>query len=307
MAYLAAQKEVTVVALKHNSGPGAARNAGMSHARNNIILFQDNDISLTETAVQVLYQSLRQDGALLLVMPRVVYRSDPGTIQFEGADCHILGLMALRNVNRECYHSNEEFIQTGSMVSACFMIDRRRWGNNGRLFDESFIFNLEDHDMGVRSSLMGYKIGVAPNAMVMHGGGTEGYSWRAGRTVSPIRMYCLIRNRWWIIIRYFSARTLLVMAPFFLLFELLQLGGLLVKGWGREWWRALADTARRRSVLYRERREYQGKRQRPDLAFLVDGPLPLTDAMRSDGLARTGIKIFESVMSLYWHLARKLM
>jgi GT2 family glycosyltransferase len=305
--YLHAQQQLTVVALSANAGPAAARNVGLLQARNDIILFQDNDISLTEGVAQALYAPLKQDQRLLLTMPRVVYSSDPAIIQFEGANCHILGMMSLRHANIPCSHAPLESAQASSMVSACFMINRRLWQSNTPLFDEDFIFNLEDHDLGVRANLLGYRLIAVPAAKVLHGSGSEGLSYRPGREVSTTRMYCLIRNRWWIIMRYFSLRTLIVMGPLLLIFEILQLTGLLFKGWGGEWWRAFVDTGRHIPVLYNERKRYQQQRQSADSDFLRDGKLPLTVAISSSVVVSTGLKIFEAFIAVYWRLASKLL
>jgi GT2 family glycosyltransferase len=306
LAYLDTLDAVTVVALSSNRGPAGARNAGYLRARHDVILFQDNDITLTEGAAEALYETLQQDKTILLVVPRVVYKSDPGTIQYEGADCHFLGMMSLRQANVRYDQVPMDTTQTSSMVSACFMIDRRRW-HNQPLFDEDFIFNLEDHDLGVRTNLLGFMIMAVPHATVLHGNGTEGLSYRPGREASATRMYCLIRNRWWVILRYFSLRSLIILSPLLLAFELLQLAGVFFKGWGREWWQAFIDTGRHLSVLYAERKAYQAQRQRADRDILRTGNLPLTQAMNSDVVTRSSIRIFEVIMHGYWHLVKNIL
>ena len=186
------------------------------------------------------------------------------------------------------------------------MIDRRRWHNN-HLFDEGLIFNLEDHDLGVRANLFGLIIMAVPRATVLHGSGTPGLSYRPGKEVSATRVYCLIRNRWWIILRYFSLRTLIVLGPLLLVFETLQLTGLCYKSWGREWLRAFVDTGRHLPTLYGERKAYQKQRQRADHDILRGGDLPLTHTMTSNIAAQIGVKMFEVIMHLYWRLVKKLL
>ncbi len=316
LAYLNTVDEITVLALPCNSGPAAARNAGFLRAKHDVILFQDNDISLTEGVLEALYETLQQDAKIALAMPRVVYKSNPEIIQFEGADCHLLGMMSLRQANVGSDKAPMQTRQTSSMVSACFMIDRQRWHHqalHGRaltiqpLFDEDFIFNLEDHDLGVRANLLGLMTMVVPCARVLHGSGTEGLSYRSGGKVSSTRMYCLIRNRWWIIIRYFSLRSLIILAPLLLSFELLQMVGVIFKGWGYEWWRALVDTGRRLTVLQAERKAYQAQRQRTDRDILYSGKLPLTQAMNSGIVTRSCIGLFEAFMHGYWQLVKKIL
>jgi hypothetical protein len=306
LAYLHTVDKITVLVLPCNTGPAGARNAGFLRAKHDVILFQDNDIRLTEGALEALYETLQQDTKVALTMPRVVYKSHPGIIQFEGADCHLLGMMSLRQANVRSDHAPMDARRTTSMVSACFMIDRRRWHNKA-LFDEDFIFNLEDHDLGVRANLLGLMTMAVPRATVLHGSGTEGLSYRPGREVSAKRMYCLIRNRWWIVFRYYSLRSLIILAPLLLALELLQLIGVVFKGWGYEWWRAFVDTGKRISVLHAERKKYQALRQRPDRDILYSGNLPLTQAMNSGVVTRSCIGLFEAVMHGYWYLVKKLL
>ena len=135
-------------------------------AKHDVILFQDNDIGLTDGVFEALYETLQLYNKIILTVPRVIYKSHPGIIQFESADCHLLGTMSLRLANVRSDHAPMDTTRTSSMVSACFLIDRRRWYNQSLhsqpLFDEDFIFNLEDHDLGVRANLLGFMIMAVP-------------------------------------------------------------------------------------------------------------------------------------------------
>lgn len=306
IAYIKTLKQVNLIALSHNTGPAGARNAGYTQAKNDIILFQDNDICLTEGSAEALYNTLKQNQKTLITMPRVIYKSDPKTIQYEGANCHFLGIMQLQETNVLCSQAATITAQTSSMVSACFMIDRSHYQNQP-LFDEGFIFNLEDHDLGVRVNLLGFNTMAVPAATVLHDSGTPGLSYRPGNKVSATRMYCLIRNRWWIIWHYYSLRTLIVLAPSLLAYELLQFIGLLFKGWGREWLRAFLDTARHIPQLNGKRKTYQRQRLRADCDILRGGSLTFTGAINSSSLSRAVVKIFESFMFAYWTLAKKIL
>lgn len=304
--YITSLPQVRLIAMATNTGPAGARNAGFKEAKNNIILFLDNDVCLTDGVVEGLYEGLTYNEKTLVTMPCVLYRSDPDIIQYEGADCHFLGLMSLRNANVKREQAKNEAAVTSSMVSACFMIDRSRY-HEPLLFDETLIFNLEDHDLGVRANLLGYNTVVVPSVAVLHGSGTAGLSYRPGIKANATRMYCLIRNRWWIIVRYFSLRTLIILSPILLLFELWQVAGLVLKGWGREWWQALVDTRRQFVRLCEERKSYQKKRQRSDADILRFAELPLTKAIGSGFVTRIFVKLFESTMYLYWHLVKGLL
>jgi GT2 family glycosyltransferase len=146
--------QVRVLALGENTGPAGARNAGYGAARSDVILFQDNDVRLHPECAATLYSQLRTKPGALLVAPRVLYQHDPAIIQYDSADCHFLGLMMPRNADRLAAEIDSDFVATTSLVTACFLVDRRRWPDS-QLFDEDFVFNLEDHDFGVRANLQG--------------------------------------------------------------------------------------------------------------------------------------------------------
>lgn len=301
ITYAGSIEGIKVLQLAQNDGPGAARNAGFKLARNDIILFQDNDICLLPDTVEKLLEVINREKGPLIAAPRVLYHQQPEIIQYDSADCHVLGMMTLRNTNQFSSAVSQESVTTTSLVTACFMIQRRRW-DGSPLFDDQLVFNLEDHDLGVRANVLGHSLMVVPAATVWHDNGTAGLSWRPGYVVASRRMFCLIRNRWWILLRYFSLRTLLLLAPLLAAFEILQLAGMISKGFWREWLQALYSTVEHFPKLLQQRRRLQADRQKPDSLILKPAPLPLTSAMTEKVSARRVVKLFEDFMFAYWRL-----
>ena len=298
--------EVRVLALERNAGPGAARNAGYAAARHDLILFADNDVSLEPGCGDQLRDALltRPDSAV--AMPRVLYAERPDLIQYEGADCHFVGLMALRRHNEPAAGAPLEAVETGSVVTCAFMVHRGRWGASPP-FDPSFIFNYEDHDFGVRTRIMGHTVLAVPKATVHHGEGTPGLSFRQGRERSPIRVYCLIRNRWRILLQDFQLRSLLLFGPCLLAYECFQVAGALKKGWIGIWLRAAGWMVANAATVLRRRREVQHARRSPDRAFLSGGPLPFTPGLASGGLERLARSCLDRFVAGYWSLVRPLL
>ena len=295
-----------VVSLPSNAGPGSARNAGFAAASHDLILFQDYDVRLEPGCVATLLAALRERVGALLVAPRVLYEGAPGTIQYDSADCHFLGLMATRNANRQVRDTPASAARTTSLVTACFLVDRSRW-QHGPLFDEDFVFNLEDHDFGVRANLWGYETWVEPGARVLHGGGTPHLSYRPGYAVSAARIFYLLRNRWLVVGKCYSMRTLVVLAPVLLLFELFQIAGLARKGWLRHWWPAFRSMAGQWPQLRLKRAEVRRSRQVSDGDVLHGGPLPFTDAVKGSRADRIALAFMSAIVNGYWMLARRLL
>jgi GT2 family glycosyltransferase len=293
--------EATVLPLATNGGPGAARNAGFAAARHDLILFADNDVALTPEAPRLLAAALAGRPDALVAMPRVVHAENPDIIQYDGADCHFLGLMALRHAETPVAGAPRDTAETQSVVTCSFLVDRARW-RGGPPFDESFIFNYEDHDFGVRCRVMGHTVLSVPAAVCHHGGGTAGLSYRAGRARSLVRVYCLIRNRWRIVLQSYSGRTLVLLAPSLALYELFLLAGAVSKGWLGAWIKAAWWMLVHPGVTLRARRELQAARRTADRDILRGGPLPFTAGLAAGRVERAARAGLDRLMAGYWRL-----
>jgi len=296
--------DVTILALDRNDGPATARNAGFGAARHDRILFADNDVAIAPGCAERLEAALDARADALVAMPRVLYADRPDVIQYDGADCHFLGLMTTRNADRPVHDVPSETTDTSSAVTACFLVDRSRW-HGGEPFDPSYIFNYEDHDFGVRSRVMGHALLSVPAATCLHAGGTPGLSFREGGTRSSLRMYCLIRNRWRIVLQCYAARTLLLLAPALALYELVQLIGVTRKGWLGPWLRAAGWMAGHPGVVWRRRRELQYRRATADHDILRPGPLPFTTGLAAGKLERNVRDTLDRAFNVYWHLVER--
>ncbi len=296
--------EARLLRLETNQGPAAARNAGFAAARNDLILFQDNDVRLEPETAAVLVEDLLMNPGTLAVAPRVLYASRPARVHFDSADCHFLGLLATRNAEASMDGAEAVACDTTSIVTACFLVDRARWAG-GAPFDETLGFNLEDHDFGVRACVAGHRLRVQPRARVLHGSGTPGLSYRPGRVPGDERQFYLTRNRWIVIAKCYAPRTLFVLAPALLLFEGLQLGWLIYQGRGRLWLRALASLWRARRHVSAARREVQRTRRIPDGRVLRDAPLPMTRHVRETPAVARIAPIAERLFRAYWLAVRR--
>lgn len=295
-----------VIRLEENLGPAVARNAGFSQASYSRVLFLDNDVRLNKYCIDRLTHALDENTRATVAIPRVFYNSNEGLIQYDGAECHFIGLMALHNVDEPASSASQAIRPVGSLATTCFLMDRQLW-SFGPPFDESFFFNYEDHDFGVRLRCLGQEILSVPTAHCYHGEGTLGLSIRPGRSYSSTRVYCLIRNRWQIIIKNYQLRTLVVLAPALLVYEVCQLIGLSGKGWFREWWRALVWMTRNFRVVLGKRRFVQGARTTQDVEILQDCPLPFRSEFANSAIERQAIRILDRSLAAYWWFAKRLL
>jgi GT2 family glycosyltransferase len=293
--------EVQLLPLERNEGPAVARNAGFEAAKHDFILFVDNDVAIAPDCAWELCTALAERPGTLAAMPRVLFADRPETIQYEGADCHFLGHMIPRHSELAVCAAPKAIAEVNSLVTACFLLNRGLWEATPP-FDPSFIFNYEDHDFGVRSRVLGHSLIAVPTAVCLHGRGTPGLSFREGGRQAPLRVFCLMRNRWRIVLQCYAWRTLLLLGPMLALFETFQLLGAIRKGWLASWFRAAGWMLRHPSVTAAARRRIQQTRRTQDRAILGDGDIPFSRGLARGALERAGCDLLNRLTRAYWRL-----
>ncbi|HJU66494.1 MAG TPA: glycosyltransferase family 2 protein [Gemmatimonadaceae bacterium] len=295
-----------VLELPRNRGPAAARNAAFRAARNDQVLFVDNDVYVPADIATQLGRALEAYPSAAIAVPRLVRCAAPEVVQFDGAEAHFLGTHTLLHADTPLSSAPIDLRTTDtSMVSACFVIDRHRWGT-GDPFDESFFMYLEDHEFGFRCRALGFRIVSVPAVQCLHDSGTLGISIRQMGTYSAVRVRGLIENRWQVLVKGYQPRTLIVLGPLLLLYELAQLALVLRKGWLRHWSASVRSIAGRFPDLWKRRRELQRRRTVADRDILRGGSLPFTGHLATTGAQRAAQRVLDGAARWYWHTTRRL-
>lgn len=298
--------ESRIVALTRNGGPGVARNAGLSHAGSDRVLFMDNDVELASDAVDKLMSALDEHAGAVIAMPRIVSADDPENIEYEGGEAHFSGLMVLRGAGDRVGDRSQRPTAVGSLVSCCFLFDRSVWSGD-RFFDETFHMYFEDHELGLRARMLGHDLLAVPAAVGLHGRGTPGISIRATGDYSERRIVGTIQHRWQLMLKLYQTRTLLVLSPYLVLFETFQLAGAVVLGWGRSWLAAVRGLWSSLGEIRRSRTEFKATRRRPDAAVLTGGSHPFNPALERRTMVRFARAALDAFARLNWTLARPLL
>ncbi|MBA2564922.1 MAG: glycosyltransferase family 2 protein [Gemmatimonadetes bacterium] len=299
---------VRIHATGRNGGPGAARNAGLRQASTARVLFVDNDVVLAPACAGHLGRALDERADAAVAMPRVLYADDPGTIQFSGAGCHYLGLMTLHEADVSLADTtpgdgSSPASDVDSVVTACFLFDRARWPLPDP-FDEALFMHYEDHDFGVRARLAGHALLSVPGALCYHGAGTPGLALRTTGVFQPLRVYGTICNRWQVLAKSYAGRTIVLLAPMLLTYEVVQLVAVVRKGWTGEWLRAVGWMVGHSGDLAARRRRVQRSRRVPDREILRGGRLPFTRRLAQGRLERGVEALLNRMAAAYWKRVR---
>jgi len=300
-----AYPQVRVVPLGKNRGPAPARNLALRRATTDLVLAIDNDAVLTPASLGTLVSAMREDPAVVACQPRVVYDSDPDRIHYDGGRVHYLGMSTLRNFRRPVAQCEASPHASDILIAVAILFDRSKMGEED-LFDEDFFIFFEDQDLAHRLRLMGRKILTVSRAVVRHREGTAGVSYRPGGSLTERRAYYFTRNRWFLIAKNYSVRSILLLGPPLVLYELTWMLYLTVKGRFGAWRRGICDLLRARRILSIKRRRVQASRRVRDRELLAADPLTFAVPDTERPLQAAVVSALNLLFRTYWTLVRSL-
>ncbi|WP_068111379.1 glycosyltransferase family 2 protein [Tropicimonas marinistellae] len=300
---LSAYPTTKVVRLNDNPGPSAARNRGLEAAANPLVLLADSDTRLTPGAVAEMLGARAKTGAAV-VCPRLIFAPGEDVVQCDGAAPHFIGTLILLNANT-APDTGQPPVPVDGLISTFLLVDRAAALDAGG-FNETFFFYFEDLEFGLRMRLRAHDIVSASRAVVVHdrGSGYSGLSFRGSGAYPQRRAYLSMRNRLLTIAICFRWRTMLVIAPALVLYEIATLALALHRGWLPQWaasWRWLLAN---RGHVAEMRQAVQSRRELPDRAILKGGPLPLTEGLVSNRVLKAMISALSAGLQLYWKVIR---
>ncbi len=299
--------EVNLVASDVNRGPSPTRNAGIRTATGDLVLLLDNDGQPFPDAIEPMVEMLEADAGLVGVMPRVILRGEPPLVHCDGARTHFTGQMWLLNghVPVDTAPRDPEPIQ--SLMGTAMMF-RREVALSIAGFEEDYFFYYEDHDFGTRMRILGGPLSSVPAARIDHLGGTENLSFRRGHRYPERRAYLTSKNRHLFGLRNIQGRTMLVLAPIWILHEVAQLTFVLAKGWAEPYFQGLRWNLTHLARTLRKREEIQSRRVVNDAEIMQGGALPLhPGVMAATGSVAAMRRLLERVLNGLYRALRPLL
>ncbi len=296
---------VDILELGANLGLPNARNAGLARAKSHYVLLLDADIYVTPGCSQAMLDAAERYGAAV-VCPRIVLVPDGSIVQCDGAAPHFVGTLALLNADVERCPPLVPAGPVGGLIGAAMLLDRRVVLSSGG-FNELYFFYFEDLEFSLRMRLLGHEIARAPAAIVEHerGQGTIGLSFRGKGSYPARRAYFGMRNRLLTIALCYSRRSLLLLAPALVAYELATIAFAVSRGFIREWWAGWSWLFANRKEILRQRHALQQRRARPDRELFTATPLPLAAGVFEGKWLRRVIGIFDSGLTAYWRLVER--
>jgi GT2 family glycosyltransferase len=271
------------------------RNCALRAARTRLVFLMDHDVVLAPDCLSVLVAQMRAMPQAAVLTTRALFEHDPGRVYVDAQSMHFLcnsvafgrddtALTLADDTPRPSIGWGTQLIDTAKATVVGF-------------FDEHYLMGWgDDGEFHYKLHLVGLGCYSVPRAIVYH-----------KRHTGADRIYGSIRNRWCLIIETYALKTIVLLAPALLLYELALFGFLCLKGQWRAYLHAMWDIVQHLPHLVSHRGHLQKLRATLDKELLVCGPIYIRQHFVDNRLARLGMRVLNSIFTGYWQLAHRFL
>ena len=213
--------EIKFILNKDNLGVPEGLNIGIRNASGDFVVLLNNDLIVMPDWLENFFKAYEKTGDALY-QPKSLKFRDPSILDGTGCMINIFGFGFARGkgLKDEGKYSKQEEISYAS--GTCMFAPRKIFDEIG-YFDPTFFAYHEELDLGWRARIFGYRSYYVPQTIIHHYGSVH-WKW------SPQVFYFLERNRWLVLLKNYSTKTLLKLLPSLIIIEFAMLGFFISKG-----------------------------------------------------------------------------
>lgn len=282
---------VKILTYPENNGPNPARNMAIVESPNDLVLLVDDDAILEKNCLSELVSAAKAYPDSAIWAPRIVYNDQRDLIQLEGARMHYVSETILESSDIPITEGMKEITQVDMVAGITLLVSQKAALKIG-LFDEYYFFGRDDGEFAYRLTQAGWAVYTVPTATSYHRVKKRGFG----------KLFYQIRNRWVLMLTTFSIKTMILIIPALIVYEISLIVYLLVKGKLAEYLRATFNVFSSSSIILERRKTIQNLRKIPDKEIIHNANIN----MRGDLVENKAIALFKASLdgffSLYWKL-----
>jgi GT2 family glycosyltransferase len=286
--------EVRIIELGQNSGGilNKVRNRALVEAKTRLVFLMDHDIVLHPSCLSVLVFNIQALPDAAVLTTRALFHHDPERIYVDAQGLHFLcNAVALTRDHpvSECGDTPKPSVGWGTQL-----IDKEKAAVLG-FFDEDYVIGWgDDGEFQYKMHLVGLRCYSIPNALVYH-----------KRDTGSDRFYSMIHNRWYLIIETYAFRTIVLLAPALLLYEIALFAFVCLKGRSKDYLLAIRNTVSNFPKILHKRARLQEQRQRSDRDLLSGGPIYIRADLVQKRYLTVGMALLNGIFEGYWRLVKR--
>lgn len=291
---------VELIQLKENMGLSKARNIGLRFAKSELVILLDDDVYLQFETLELLIKAYLSEQAAV-ICPRILLYPQSNIIQCDGAHPHIIGNLMLRNAYTDVASIGNNGCFVGACIGACMLLDLKIIQKVG-YFNEQYFFYYEDLEFSLRIRMYGYKIFNETKATVLHdrGEGTEFLSYRGQGNYPRRRAFLTIWNRWLTILLIYKTSTIILLSPFFLIYEIGTIIFMGVRVGMAEWVKAVYSLIKNLGDIIPMRKKIQRGRVLSDHQLFTGDKLYFAPGVVNSNIIQYMINVLSKIINIYW-------
>lgn len=281
---------------RHTARLNVVRNVGIKAATTPLVFLLDNDILVHAGCLEELLRVMRSSESILCCTPRLIDFDDSNKIYADGNHLHFLALSGATKRNR-LISETPVAPPRATFGGGIMLIDMRHAAALG-YFDEGYAIGwADDAEFQMRGRLRGLQALHVSTATCTH----------ASKDHGTKRSYGQFYNRYRLLFITYSLRTLLLLAPPLLAFEVALMLLSLDMGIADERFRAMKHLWRDRADIRARRAVVQASRRVRDSTLLNGGGVELAGRMGRSAPLRAVTRVVTILLSGYWLLVRPLL
>lgn len=285
--------QVRIVVFPQNSGGmlNVVRNKALQEAETALVFIVDNDVVLMPDCVDEAVNALNTLPGAAVCMTRAVYEEKPDIIYQDGQILHYVG--ASPNINRDLPVGEADSTPRLSIGWGVQMIDKEKTASVG-WFNERYRLGWgDDGEFNHKLNMAGFNCYHVPASVVLH-----------KRHSASKRYVSAVQNRWRFLLEMYQLKTLLLVLPALLFYELPLFGFLVMQKKPGDYFIGMANVMKQFPDIFRQRKKIQSRRRVPDRELIGCGDIFVYTEEMSSPVLRTGYKILNNLLNFYWRLIR---
>ena len=204
-----------------NVGVPEGLNIGIRNSKGEFIILMNNDVTVTKNWLDGFFKAYSKFG-IALYQPKFLKMKNPEILDGTGDMINLFGFGFARAKGQIVIMAYQEIEEVSYASGTCMFLPRKIIDEIG-YFDEKLFAYHEELDFGWRARLCGYKSFYVPESVIHHFG-SAGWGWTGQK------FYFLERNRWHVILKNYSLKTISKLLPSLIILEILMIGFFAKKG-----------------------------------------------------------------------------
>ena len=198
-----------------NVGVPEGLNIGIKNSKGEFIVLMNNDITVTTNWLEKFFDAYKKYG-IALYQPKFLKMKNPEILDGTGDMINLFGFGFAR-AKGQFDNGSYDIIEEVSYASGTCMFLPRKIIDDIGYFDNKLFAYHEELDYGWRARLYGYKSYYVPQSIIHHFGSAN-WGWTGQK------FYFLERNRWHVLLKNYSWRTLSRLLPSLIVLEIIMIG-----------------------------------------------------------------------------------